>query len=319
MSLAARDWAWSCRGLTLAMRCILLALAEHADEEGRCWPSLTRLAALTEADRRTVTRGLAELEARGLLARDRRRGKGTRYTLAIGRPSTEVLPTEPPDPPDSEVTPLSQTNARARGVAPLNQGNGTPGGVTPPGARDHHCRGVTPLYQGCDTPRDMTPQGARGPQGRDVTPLGRGERPPNPGASDPPNRHKNRHRTESEPSLCGDDTAPPEKSRAHDSRKGTLIPPDWRPGERVFDWAAKRGMNRTWVETQIEEFLVYWSDTGERRKSWDATFINRLQALQANQPRDQAREPEPRLADKDYLTGATPLDQIPWLDPATFR
>jgi DNA-binding MarR family transcriptional regulator len=92
MSLAARDWAWSCRGLTLALRCILLALAEHADEEGRCWPSLTRLAALTEADRRTVTRGLAELEARGLLARERRPGKGTIYTLAIGRPNSAVLP-----------------------------------------------------------------------------------------------------------------------------------------------------------------------------------------------------------------------------------
>ena len=206
------------------MRCILLALAEHADEEGRCWPSLTRLAALTEADRRTVTRGLAELEARGLLARDRRRGKGTRYTLAIGRPSTEVLPTEPPDPPDSEVTPLSQTNARARGVAPLNQGNETPG------ARDHHCRGVTPLYQGCDTPRDMAPLGARGPQGRDVTPLGRGERPPNPGASDPPNRHKNRHRTESEPSLCGDDTAHRRKNQQPMIRERG--PPSRRTGAR---------------------------------------------------------------------------------------
>jgi hypothetical protein len=87
----------------------------------------------------------------------------------------------------------------------------------------------------------------------------------------------------------------------------------------VFDWAAKRDMNRTWVEAQIEEFVVYWTDTGERRKSWDATFINRLQAQQAKQPKDQAHEPEPRLADKDYLSGATPLDQIPWLDPAALR
>jgi len=119
--------------------------------------------------------------------------------------------------------------------------------------------------------------------------------------------------------LCRADTALPGKSTAKDSRKATPIPPDWRPGERVFEWAAKRGMTSTWVEAQIEEFLVYWGDTRERRKSWDATFINRLQALQANQPRDQSHEPEPRLADKDYLTGATPLDQIPWLDPAAFR
>jgi hypothetical protein len=119
--------------------------------------------------------------------------------------------------------------------------------------------------------------------------------------------------------VCGDDAAHAKKRTANNSRKATPIPRDWRPGDRVFDWAANRGMSRTWVEAQIEEFLVYWGDTGERRKSWDATFINRLQALQANQPKDQAHEPEPRLADKDYLTGATPIDQIPWLDPAAFR
>ncbi len=119
--------------------------------------------------------------------------------------------------------------------------------------------------------------------------------------------------------MCGDDTAHREKTTAKDSRKATPIPPDWRPGERVFDWAVKRGMTRAWVEAQIEEFLVYWGDTEERRKSWDATFINRLQSLQASQPNDQAHEPEPRLADKDYRTGATPLDQIPWLNPAALR
>ena len=134
-----------------------------------------------------------------------------------------------------------------------------------------------------------------------------------------PNRHKNRHRTESEPSVCGDDTAHRPEHTTDRRRRATPIPRDWRPGERVFAWAATRGMTRTWVEAQIEEFLVYWGDTGERRKSWDATFINRLQALQAHQPNDQAHEPEPRLADKDYSIGATPLDQIPWLNPAALR
>ena len=119
--------------------------------------------------------------------------------------------------------------------------------------------------------------------------------------------------------MCGDDTAHRPKPTTDRRRRATHIPRDWRPGERVFDWAAKRGMTRTWVEAQIEEFLVYWGDTGERRKSWDATFINRLQVLQANQPNDQAHEPEPRLADKDYRIGATPLDQIPWLNPAALR
>jgi hypothetical protein len=116
--------------------------------------------------------------------------------------------------------------------------------------------------------------------------------------------------------LCGDDAAPTKKTSTDGQRKATPIPPGWQPGERVFDWAAKRGMTRTWVEAQIEEFLVYWTDTGERRKSWDATFINRLQTLQtlqANRAKGQEHEPEHRLADKDYREGATPFDQISWL------
>ena len=133
-----------------------------------------------------------------------------------------------------------------------------------------------------------------------------------------PNRQYNRHITVSESAADVVDTHGQDR-KAKDAPKATSIPPDWGPSERVFDWAAKRDMNRTWVEAQIEEFLVYWTDTGERRKSWDATFIKRLQALQANEAKGQAHEPEPRLADKDYLTGATPLDQIPWLDPTALR
>ncbi|MEA3278582.1 MAG: DnaT-like ssDNA-binding domain-containing protein [Pseudomonadota bacterium] len=106
-----------------------------------------------------------------------------------------------------------------------------------------------------------------------------------------------------------------ERSAGGESR-ASPIPPDWRPGERVVDWAAKQGMIREWVEAQIDEFVVYWSDTGERRKSWEATFINRLRTLQANVPKGQDHEAECRLADKDYRSGATPFDEIPWIRPA---
>ena len=274
MSCRARDWAWRCRGLTPALRCILLALAEHADEEGRCWPSLARLAELAEVDRRTVTRGLAELEDRALLARERQRGRSTSYALAIGeRDRCET--------------------------------HGEPAGETP--------RGVTPPQQGCEAPGGDTPLGATDPLSRGKTPLGRGVTPPDLGASHPPNRHKNRHRTVSEPSLCGDtDPRPPTRSDKG-QRNAETIPPDWQPGERVFAWAAKQGMTREWVQDQVDEFLVYWSDAGARRKSWDATFINRLQTLQANRAKGQEHEPERRLADKDYREGATPFDQISWL------
>ena len=152
MSREARDWAWRCRGLTPALRCIVLALAEHADEEGRCWPSLTRLAELTEVDRRTVTRGLTELEDRGLMVRERHHQQSTSYTLAIG---------------------ASDGDAK-----PRREGRDTPPDATGPGAADPEGRGMTPPHQGYETPRDLTPLGVSDPSARGVTPLGRGVTPP---------------------------------------------------------------------------------------------------------------------------------------------
>jgi hypothetical protein len=64
--------------------------------------------------------------------------------------------------------------------------------------------------------------------------------------------------------LCGDDITQSPNCSTDGRTKATAIPPNWQPGERVFDWAAKRGMTRTWVQAQIEEFLVYWTDTGGR-------------------------------------------------------
>jgi hypothetical protein len=129
----------------------------------------------------------------------------------------------------------------------------------------------------------------------------------------PPNRHRNRHITASEPSLSGDAGTQPAPREPRGAGGAIPIPRDWRPSERVFDWAATQAMTRPWVEAQVDEFLVYWSDTGECRKSWDATFINRLRSVQAQQPAGISDAPRQRLSAKDYRQGATPLAAIPWL------
>ena len=242
MSRAARDWAWDCRGLTPAQRLVLLALAEHADEAGGCWPSLSRLAARAELDRRTVTRSLAALEARGLIHRARSRPQRTLYSLAVGTFPAQVPTRDEETACGSEPMPLDDGPAIV--LDPLE-----PTGPTP------RTGGVTPLHRGQQTPK-RSPDPAR------------------------------------------------------------PIPPDWGPGARVLSWAAKQGIARDWVQDQVEEFVAYWSDTGSHRTSWDATFIQRLQTLQARTTQRPSHEPTGRLADKDYARGATPLDRIPWLLPA---
>jgi DNA-binding transcriptional ArsR family regulator len=317
MSRAARDWAWNCQGLTPGQRLVLLALAEHADDAGRCWPSLSRLAERTEVDRRTVTRSLAALETRGLLQRERIERRSTVYTLAVGRSDSNAELQDRASAGHATQPSESQTQPLDRGTTPLVNGiENAPddrppemSGPKPRGKRPPD-RGVRPPREGAETPSNVTPLGASCPKSNGFRPLAGGVRPPDLGAPRPPNRHKNRQETVKEPTS----TARERPTIA--LKPARPIPPDWQPGERVFAWAAKQGISPESVNAQIDEFVVYWSDAGERRKSWEATFIHRLQALQARQTQRQDHAPKPRLADKDYARGATPLEKIPWLRSA---
>ncbi|HYZ40949.1 MAG TPA: helix-turn-helix domain-containing protein [Stellaceae bacterium] len=52
---------------------VLIAIAAHADRDGRAFPSQGRIAALAGMDRRNVSGAVTRLEAAGLLRRDRRK------------------------------------------------------------------------------------------------------------------------------------------------------------------------------------------------------------------------------------------------------
>lgn len=75
---------------------VYAALARHADDAGRCWPSRERLAALASCSVRSVDRALGELDAAGVIERTARGnghgGRGsTLYTLtAAGEPFAAV-------------------------------------------------------------------------------------------------------------------------------------------------------------------------------------------------------------------------------------
>ena len=67
----------------------LIALASHANGDGRAYPSLTRLAAITGIDRRGVCRSIGHLETAGLIRRQRQRLKG--QAESWGRTSYELI------------------------------------------------------------------------------------------------------------------------------------------------------------------------------------------------------------------------------------
>lgn len=72
MSLEARNWARRVGGLSIAAKAVLLALADHADVEGKAWPKLKTLAEITSMTERHVRRQIGVLEGRELVVREDR-------------------------------------------------------------------------------------------------------------------------------------------------------------------------------------------------------------------------------------------------------
>jgi Helix-turn-helix domain len=114
MSVRATSWAWEKGREGLAKDGELLTLlrvADHADNDGICWPGQKSVAEYTGQGERTIRRHLGDLEERGLLTREKQqaaKGRGRafdRILLALdqadnlaGRSETTNRPPETDQP-----------------------------------------------------------------------------------------------------------------------------------------------------------------------------------------------------------------------------
>ena len=80
MSIRMMSAIWDLK-LPPSDKLVLLALADWAHDDGRCWPSITAIAAKSGVSERTVQRALRVAENNGLLTRQEICGKGCQYTL----------------------------------------------------------------------------------------------------------------------------------------------------------------------------------------------------------------------------------------------
>ena len=90
MSVQALAWAWEQETGSPTAKAVLLALADHADQDGICWPGIERIARKTELSRRTVIRQLTALADDAFLEvspRSDKDGKQTSnlYRIALDR------------------------------------------------------------------------------------------------------------------------------------------------------------------------------------------------------------------------------------------
>lgn len=73
MSIRALNWATDMRVGASTAKFVLVALANYADEEGTCFPSVSMLMADTELSRRAVAAAIKRLGSAGLLVTERQR------------------------------------------------------------------------------------------------------------------------------------------------------------------------------------------------------------------------------------------------------
>lgn len=119
MSMKALEWAMydvpaeMAKGSLLR---ILLALADHADTEGRgAFPSQKRLCALTGYSRRTIQHGLHDLEASGLIVKG-----DQRLTEPYGRHRPIVWNLSMEDFRGAKTAPLKKNESEAQHTTPQN-------------------------------------------------------------------------------------------------------------------------------------------------------------------------------------------------------
>lgn len=97
MSLKAMTWVWKQETKSSGERLVLLALADHAGEDGECWPHSGKIAEKCGLDRKTVQRHITALHERGLVTKvhRRKRSNGTLAGWLYRLECSEGTPTPP--------------------------------------------------------------------------------------------------------------------------------------------------------------------------------------------------------------------------------
>ena len=79
MSIEALAWAWKQDVPTPSTKLVLLALADHTNPDGYCWPSMIRIAAMSGISQRQVSTNITKLVDLGLVVKADRRRAGGQY------------------------------------------------------------------------------------------------------------------------------------------------------------------------------------------------------------------------------------------------
>lgn len=60
---------------------------------------------------------------------------------------------------------------------------------------------------------------------------------------------------------------------SHPAVRAQAITHSWRPSEVVYQVLAQHNIPREWIEDQVPEFVIYWSERGAVEHSWGSKFM----------------------------------------------
>lgn len=101
-------------------KAVLISLADNANDQGECFPSIARICERTCLSERAVQEAIGWLERRGALSRSMQAGRSTVYTL---RPAGYQTP--------ASGAPPQQAHPRAKCTTPPQQAHPTPAAGAP--------------------------------------------------------------------------------------------------------------------------------------------------------------------------------------------
>jgi len=99
-----------------------------------------------------------------------------------------------------------------------------------------------------------------------------------------------------------------EKSRSHRGLKEleANMSADWQPSEDAFSILEHAGINHSFIEDAVPEFVLYWRETGLKTSTWNTKFIAHVRRQWAKFEAALEHDTAPRLLPEDYQ----PSDEV---------
>jgi hypothetical protein len=110
MSTIIMSLCWPLQGMSGPQKAVLISLADNANDEGVCWPSVARIAERTCLAERTVQGAIKWLGQASILSVRERMGRSTMYTLT---PAAYAPPQDMHPAPDAQAPPQLTTKTPA--------------------------------------------------------------------------------------------------------------------------------------------------------------------------------------------------------------